>query len=897
MPELPWMPENVLNRVADVIASPNGARHWGCLPERLAKQKRLPPRLPDLQSLKRGAAAKLGEEDLLKLEFATLSLNRGGQVDGEPSEMVISMRPGKVSREGISAIVGLMNKALDLPDVYGWFAVLFDYRSMPSASSRLETALHIMRWDCVPGWQARCMCQCAHCLILVEACVLEEAKQQMATFYNFRPPPYCTFLATEPASDCGSDEESAIRFSPPLSWPAPACAPKPAAALVPPSPGSSAPSTPLPASGGGCAAHGVAQKLAGLARLNARPASCRGPAEKPHQATAASPRAPLQVPAPAPGAQAAARGDRVAAAEPGDEELPPFVESGFLQIKHFLRKDGLEEVVITALDVEQSMEDLEKVINYFERLCFSSVADKGVSTTYDLRGVRMPSISAVMYLASWAAHPDRVERMQKIQRACKVVLSPGLAYTIGKGLLTVFYSTCAPVVRTYVVSDPDEPEETALHFDPSPVCEALSARAEAASEEAAARWAREARLPRHVQEPFLASVASSSETKVPLLNVGFASLELTIASPRAPLEFCFTAGSGAVAREGVSALLELVCRTLSSLQASGDFAMCFDLRGAKSPSEALDLVFRSRRWRGAPEWASVSVRRCMGWRIIVQAGAPFKEVRSALDCFFYLHPPVCPTRLVTSPGDNGGNGSGVSAEWPRENGLGGGVDSWCSLLADGEDGLHLDGPAEAVALPLWHGAGLPCSFDAGFLHLLHSPGQLIVRAEKGRPQTQERLGMVLAFLDDFLQCLQAQGGFTAHFDLRALPLPSLATVCHLAIWGADAARRERWQRLCVSCVVVVGPGLAFLLAKGLLSKFFSLCPPVCRTLLLREPDEPPSSAFFFDPGPVGPEAMPRAANGHGPGVANGGAGAVTDPSFAFGSGGERLHPDDDPWVF
>merc|ERR1712073_92451 len=65
--------------------------------------------------------------------------------------------------------------------------------------------------------------------------------------------------------------------------------------------------------------------------------------------------------------------------------------------------------------------------------------------------------------------------------------------------------------------------------------------------------------------------------------------------------------------------------------------------------------------------------------------------------------------------------------------------------------------------------------------------------------------------------------------------------------GRPSRTQKKWGKLNLACKVVITAGFRFSAAKGILSAFFLLCPPVCRTYLLTDPDEPEESATMFEP--------------------------------------------------
>lgn len=104
-------------------------------------------------------------------------------------------------------------------------------------------------------------------------------------------------------------------------------------------------------------------------------------------------------------------------------------------------------------------------------------------------------------------------------------------------------------------------------------------------------------------------------------------------------------------------------------------------------------------------------------------------------------------------------------------------------------------------------------------------------------------------LTDFLSELldPSQWPFEFMYDLRALPVPKLHMVVHLAKWGADAKRQEYFIKRCVGCRIILSPGMMFNIIKASCGAFFKVCPPTCNTYIMTEDVEPGPDAYFFPP--------------------------------------------------
>merc|ERR1719359_1842308 len=110
-------------------------------------------------------------------------------------------------------------------------------------------------------------------------------------------------------------------------------------------------------------------------------------------------------------------------------------------------------------------------------------------------------------------------------------------------------------------------------------------------------------------------------------------------------------------------------------------------------------------------------------------------------------------------------------------------------------------------------------------------------------------------MDDFVHSPNAQQGFSVTYDLRLLSIPSMNMLMRIADWGNNPYRQDKWVRLNKSCKVVVTAGIRFSMCKAVLKSFFYVCPPVCRTIIATELDQPEEecAVFDIDPNSLQPE--------------------------------------------
>lgn len=115
------------------------------------------------------------------------------------------------------------------------------------------------------------------------------------------------------------------------------------------------------------------------------------------------------------------------------------------------------------------------------------------------------------------------------------------------------------------------------------------------------------------------------------------------------------------------------------------------------------------------------------------------------------------------------------------------------------------------------------------------------------PMTEDGIEAIMGFMDDFINCPNAQQGYSITYDLRKLSIPSMNMVMRVADWGKEPKRQAKWTKLNTSCKIVVNSGFRFSICKGVIKSFFYMCPPVCRTFLLTDPDESEATAVTFEP--------------------------------------------------
>lgn len=346
------------------------------------------------------------------------------------------------------------------------------------------------------------------------------------------------------------------------------------------------------------------------------------------------------------------------------------------------------------------------------------------------------------------------------------------------------------------------------------------------------------------------------------LSVGFARVELRELEHWPWHEMRITALDKPLDDEGMTALLEFMDYALKLPRVCTGFVLTFDFRELPAMSLMLhvDVVSRIICWSSEPGRQAQWNQRCLSWKVVAE-GVCFQIARFLLTSTFYLCPPPCDVCLNTSP------------EGPP------GEDAVHFLPDDGNTNALLDGlssPQEQVVVKptfietpvlqrrpqeqqqpalVAEVSDLPLEdfISVGFCEVHQGfdeesgLGYLKILGRNG-DITDSGLTEMMAFMDKFVfNSPNAAKGFSMTYDLRSLTTPSMKVVTRVAEWGAEPERQETWQRFNVACKVVVSEGLRYSLAKGVLCTFFYMCPPVCRTYLLWDPDQPDDTATVFEP--------------------------------------------------
>lgn len=147
--------------------------------------------------------------------------------------------------------------------------------------------------------------------------------------------------------------------------------------------------------------------------------------------------------------------------------LPETIDVKFCQLRQGINKrNGLGELVITSRNLPITDEGITTMMDFMDGFLAHENAQGGFSITYDMRALRTPSMTVVTRVAQWGAHPQRQQAWATLNQVCKVVVPGGMVFKLAKGLLSTFFYACPPVCDTYLITDPDEPDEKGAYFAP-----------------------------------------------------------------------------------------------------------------------------------------------------------------------------------------------------------------------------------------------------------------------------------------------------------------------------------------------------------------------------------------------------------------------------------------------
>lgn len=363
-----------------------------------------------------------------------------------------------------------------------------------------------------------------------------------------------------------------------------------------------------------------------------------------------------------------------------------------------------------------------------------------------------------------------------------------------------------------------------------------------------------------------ASVRSPPRLPLPL-NVGFAEVKLVASEGTPPLELiiCSTDESD-IAQQNIDALLDFLDFATNLPLASEGFQLLYDV--PEIGTSHIEVIRSLVCWSCEPGRQAIWQKRCKWWKIIVADGVYRRVSGMLLTGLFYLYPPPCftyllsdndsvireddPNIVVFEPNDETLAIARLGDDLQHKVEEDAAKDAPCSENTDVKEAPC--GDEQAADPRPWlkrsWGACPPNVLNVGFCEIHQGfdgeEGYLKIFGSEGE-LTDEGLAEMMDFMDAFTHSGSADQGFSIMYDLRSLRSPSMQMVTKVAEWGSEPGRQQLWERLNHSCKIVISAGLKYSLAKGILTTFFLICPPVCNTYLLSEPDEPLEDATLFRP--------------------------------------------------
>jgi len=151
------------------------------------------------------------------------------------------------------------------------------------------------------------------------------------------------------------------------------------------------------------------------------------------------------------------------------ESVSKSTDVGFASIVQ-LPADGktrhLAELRFISRDGPITEAGMNAMLDFMQAFLWLDMVECGFSTCFDLRELRTPSMTLVMRVAEWGCAPERKERWARLNRTCRIVACSGFKFALTQGFLATFFRVCAPTCRTLLLTDPEEPEEGAVCYDP-----------------------------------------------------------------------------------------------------------------------------------------------------------------------------------------------------------------------------------------------------------------------------------------------------------------------------------------------------------------------------------------------------------------------------------------------
>lgn len=144
-----------------------------------------------------------------------------------------------------------------------------------------------------------------------------------------------------------------------------------------------------------------------------------------------------------------------------DNFVPPCLVTPFVRADQCLDKvTGRPLLRVTFSDGELNLQEVEDLLLYMDRFTLQREAQQsGFATLYDMRDITIPPITLLQRMHQFCAEPARLARWRRLNYGSKIVLSEGPGYFLRKGVFSAYLLVRPPLVRTWLLTDPDQDEE------------------------------------------------------------------------------------------------------------------------------------------------------------------------------------------------------------------------------------------------------------------------------------------------------------------------------------------------------------------------------------------------------------------------------------------------------
>jgi len=150
-----------------------------------------------------------------------------------------------------------------------------------------------------------------------------------------------------------------------------------------------------------------------------------------------------------------------------DATLPDTVDFGFAVVnQRFSKGTGLSFVEIIAQDEELGWEKMVEMLQFMDAFVDSENGKHHFSLFLDLRRLRLPPVSMVLYIAEWGHCTERIQKWYSCNCGCKILIQSGLRYWLVRWMLMPIFATVPPPCKVQICTEINQPEGDTIIFDP-----------------------------------------------------------------------------------------------------------------------------------------------------------------------------------------------------------------------------------------------------------------------------------------------------------------------------------------------------------------------------------------------------------------------------------------------